>query len=170
MRVSCLVDDCLKRGKSVDEGGAVYNNIQPNFLGLANVADSLVVLNELVFRAKEYTLEEFTEILDNNFEGQEDLRERILKKIPHYGTNNAEADAMVQQVLNAIEDACKVHGTDCDALVSKINEYLAAMEKGGSAYSGFEDFKSIAMISALGGVAEFICIVIDNTTKPIGNT
>jgi len=107
MRVSCLVDDCLKRGKSVDEGGAVYNNIQPNFLGLANVADSLVVLNELVFRAKEYTLEEFTEILDNNFEGQEDLRQRILKKIPHYGTNNAEADAMVQQVLNAIEDACK---------------------------------------------------------------
>ena len=25
----------------------------------------------------------------------------------------------------AIEDACKVHGTDCDALVNKINEYLA---------------------------------------------
>lgn len=107
MRVSCLVDDCLKRGKSVDEGGAIYNNIQPNFLGLANVADSLVVLNELVFRTNEYTMEEFFEILNHNFEGYEDLRLRILKKIPHYGTNNAEADAMVQRVLNAIEESCK---------------------------------------------------------------
>lgn len=25
----------------------------------------------------------------------------------------------------SLEDACAVHGTDCDALVKKINEYLA---------------------------------------------
>ena len=62
MRVSCLVDDCLKRGKSVDNGGAVYNNIQPNFLGLANVSDSLLVLDELVFKKGEYTLKEFLNI------------------------------------------------------------------------------------------------------------
>lgn len=24
----------------------------------------------------------------------------------------------------SVEDACKVHGTDCDALISKINAYL----------------------------------------------
>ena len=59
MRVSCLVDDCLKRGRSVDQGGAVYNQIQPNFLGLANVADSLLVLDTLIFKTGEYSLQEF---------------------------------------------------------------------------------------------------------------
>ena len=40
---SCLVNDCLKAGKSVDEGGANYNYIMPTFLGLATLAALLGV-------------------------------------------------------------------------------------------------------------------------------
>ena len=39
--LSCMVDDCLKRGKSVQEGGAVYNFTGPQGFGIANMADSL---------------------------------------------------------------------------------------------------------------------------------
>ena len=106
MRVSCLVDDCLKRGKPVDRGGAVYNQIQPNFLGLANVADSLSVLDELVFKAKEYTLQEFLNILECDFVGYEDLRYRIVHRLPHYGTNHPTADSYVAMVTVAIQNAC----------------------------------------------------------------
>ena len=56
---SCLVNDCLKTGKSVDEGGANYNFIMPTFLGLANVVDSLAAIKTLVFDEQELTLAEF---------------------------------------------------------------------------------------------------------------
>ena len=107
MRLSCLVDDCIKQGKSIDQGGARYNQIQPNFLGLANVADSFTVLEELVFDSKEYTLEEFCQILEQDFEGYENLRFRILHQIPHYGTNQERADQWVQRVTDAIVECCK---------------------------------------------------------------
>lgn len=106
MRVSCLVDDCLKRGKSIDQGGAVYNQIQPNFLGLANVADSLLVLDELVFKTGEYTLSEFREILTKNFEGHEALHNRILNILPHYGVNDPISNKFVVMVTDAIKKAC----------------------------------------------------------------
>ena len=106
LRVSCLVDDCFKRGKSVDEGGAVYNQIQPNFLGLANVVDSFAALDELVFKTKEYTLSEFREILENNYRDNEDLRLRILRKLPHYGTNDPTADRLAQRITTIIIQAC----------------------------------------------------------------
>lgn len=108
MRVSCLVDDCLKRGKAVDEGGAVYNQIQPNFLGLANTADSFTVLDTLVFKRKEYTLAQIRQVLEANYQGHEALLCRILHEIPHYGTADPTADAMVQRVTQAIIRAC--HG------------------------------------------------------------
>lgn len=38
--LSSMVDDCMKRGKTVQEGGAVYNFTGPQGFGIANVADS----------------------------------------------------------------------------------------------------------------------------------
>lgn len=106
MRASCLVHDCLERGMSIDQGGAVYNHIQPNFLGLANVADSLAVLKELVFDRGKYTLREFADILAKDFAGHEALQQRIIHQLPHYGTNHPETDAYVSMVTQAIEKAC----------------------------------------------------------------
>ena len=36
--VSCLVDDCIKRGKTIKQGGAVYDYCGPLLVGLANPA------------------------------------------------------------------------------------------------------------------------------------
>ena len=107
MRVSCLVDDCLKRGKSIDNGGALYNHIQPNFLGLANTADSLAVIDELVYKNGEYTLDRLCAILESDFDKEEELLSRILNKIPHYGTNDKRADSYVSTVTEIIKKACK---------------------------------------------------------------
>ena len=46
--LSCMVDDCMKRGKSVQEGGAVYNFTGPQGFGIANMADSLYAIRKLV--------------------------------------------------------------------------------------------------------------------------
>ena len=104
MRVSALVDDCIARGKSVYEGGARYSFIQPIFVGFSNCVDSLIAIDRLVFKEKRFTLAEFREIVKNNYENNENLRQYILNKLPHYGNDNKEADAMAKRIGDGIVD------------------------------------------------------------------
>ncbi len=64
---SAMVDDCIARAKSVQEGGAVYNFTGPQGFGIANVADSMYAIRELCFNSKKYTLTDFKEALENNY-------------------------------------------------------------------------------------------------------
>ncbi len=65
--LSCMVDDCMKRGLSVQEGGAVYNFTGPQGFGVANMADSLYAVKTLVFEEHKATLKEFKEALATNY-------------------------------------------------------------------------------------------------------
>ena len=65
--VSSMVDDCIARGKSAQEGGAVYNFTGPQGFGIANVADALYAINELVYKTKTVTLDEYADAMRNNF-------------------------------------------------------------------------------------------------------
>ena len=96
--VSCFVEGCLARGKDVDAGGAVYNWIMPSFVGMANLADSLITLKKLVYESREYTISQLYAILRDDFAGNEPLRQRILKKLPKYGNDDAEADAVACEI------------------------------------------------------------------------
>ncbi len=64
---SCMVDDCMKRGLSVQEGGAVYNFTGPQGFGIANVADSLYTVKKLVYEEKKITAHELKKALEMNF-------------------------------------------------------------------------------------------------------
>ena len=65
--LSCMVDDCIKRGKTVQEGGAIYNFTGPQGFGVANMADSLYVIKKLVYDEKKITIGEFKEMLALNY-------------------------------------------------------------------------------------------------------
>ena len=64
---SCLIDDCIKNGKSVQEGGAHYNFTGPQGFGIANVADGLAAVRKLVFEDRSVSMAELKEALENNF-------------------------------------------------------------------------------------------------------
>lgn len=64
---SSMVKDCIGRGKSVQEGGAVYNFTGPQGFGIANMTDALYAVRKLVYEDKKYTLCEIKAALDNNF-------------------------------------------------------------------------------------------------------
>ena len=64
---SCLVDDCIARGKSLQEGGAAYNFTGPQGFGVANMGDALYAVKTLVYDRKEFTLEELQRALYYNF-------------------------------------------------------------------------------------------------------
>ncbi len=65
--LSSMIDDCIKKGKSVQEGGAVYNFTGPQGFGIANMTDALYAIKKLVFDDKKVTMSQMKEALDNNF-------------------------------------------------------------------------------------------------------
>ena len=65
--LSGMIEDCIGRGKTVQEGGAIYNFTGPKGFGIANMADSLYVIKKLVFEEKKLTLAQFREALAENY-------------------------------------------------------------------------------------------------------
>ena len=77
--LSSMIDDCISRGKSVQEGGAVYNFTGPQGFGIANMADSLYAIRQLVYQEKKFTMEELKEALAWNY--GKGLDEQSVKEI-----------------------------------------------------------------------------------------
>ena len=64
---SSMVDDCIGRGKALQEGGAIYNFTGPQGFGIANMADSLYAVQKLVYDEKKITMKELKEALATNY-------------------------------------------------------------------------------------------------------
>jgi len=110
---SCLVDDCLKRGLDHDRGGCRYQWVENSFVGLANLADGLAAIDELVYRNGEMTLAEFYAVCESNFEGREALRQRIINDLPSYGNDDERVDAIARRwahFLCSATERCEVAG------------------------------------------------------------
>lgn len=98
--VSLLVEDCIERGRGYYERGAHYAVLAPHAGRLANVANSLHVIQRLVFEENYLTLPEFVAILRNDWADNEQLRGLVLNRFAFYGNDDDEADAMMTRVFN----------------------------------------------------------------------
>lgn len=105
--LSCVVNDCLKEGLDIEQGGARYNWITPSFVGMANLVDSLYVINKIIFEDKEMTMGRFREILDSNFEGEEPFRQKVSNKIAKYGNDIDDVDCYFNKIVSHIINECK---------------------------------------------------------------
>ena len=91
--LSCMIDDCLKEGKSVQEGGAVYNFTGPQGFGIANMADGLFAIRKLVYEDKKVSMKELKEALAWNYDkgldaqSASDMTEMIMKAMQKAGRN-----------------------------------------------------------------------------------
>jgi len=95
--LSSMADDCIAKGKSLQEGGAHYNFTGPQGVGVGNVGDSLAAIKKLVFEDKAVRLAELKEALRTNFEGKEDLRQMLINRAPKYGNDEEYADEIARQ-------------------------------------------------------------------------
>lgn len=64
---SALIEDCISKGKSVQEGGARYNFSGPQGCAVIDTGDSMWCIEKNVFRDKRFTMAELMDALDNNF-------------------------------------------------------------------------------------------------------
>jgi len=82
--LSALMDGSIERGQDTQEWAETTSSINAFniIVGPTNVADSLAAIKKLVFDDKELTMKEFIDILNKNWEGHEDLRQRVITQIP----------------------------------------------------------------------------------------
>lgn len=111
---SLLIRDCVARGKNASKGGARYVIPTVFCAGIATVGNSLMAIQELVFDQKRLSLREFLDIVDSDFEGRESFRHEIVNKVPKFGNDEPEADAMTRRaallVTDIIEDSFAAAG------------------------------------------------------------
>lgn len=111
---SVVTRDCLGRARDIDDGGALYNWVECSFVGLANLADSLQVIDEEVYRHQRLTLADLHRILAADFAGHEAERRRFIESHPAYGNGHAGVDALVGRLVGWMQEACARHRMDPD--------------------------------------------------------
>ncbi len=101
--LSSMVDDCIDRCLTPEQGGAVYNFTGPQGFGIANVADSLYTIKKLVFEDKRFTLAELHEALNNNF-GKPEHSDILLEAIKSELTNRGVAanDYVIKKIFEKV--------------------------------------------------------------------
>lgn len=104
---SCFTRDCIKRGRDVDSGGALYNWVECSFVGLANLADSLQAIRNELYNKMNITFASLKQSLDSDFKDDESLRLRLLNGSAKYGNDCQEVDALVAQVAKSFQDHCR---------------------------------------------------------------
>ena len=102
--MSMLIDDCIERGKTVKEGGAVYDYCGPLYMGIANAGNGLAAVKKLVFEDKRLTGSELHHALQTNFEDMtttptgEEIRQMCLRA-PKYGNDDDYVDEIMTRYL-----------------------------------------------------------------------
>lgn len=110
---SAFVDDCISRGKTIKEGGSVYDFISGLQVGIANLGNSLAALKKLVFEEGIIARDVLVENLKNNFEGQdgERIRQLLLNRAPKYGNDDDYVDGLLCEAYSYFIDEIEKHHT-----------------------------------------------------------
>lgn len=106
---STLTDDCLGRGKTIKEGGAVYDFISGLQVGIANLADSLAAIKKLVFDEQRVTPAALWQAILDDFATPEGARiqDLLLHEAPKYGNDDDAVDGLVVEAYDSYLDEIK---------------------------------------------------------------
>ncbi len=111
---SALTDDCIARGKTIKEGGAVYDFISGLQVGIANMADCLAAIKKLVYEEKKITRQELWDAILDDFSSPENkkIQEMLIRKAPKYANDDDYVDQLIVEAYDSyIEEIEKYPNT-----------------------------------------------------------
>jgi len=97
---SSMIQGPLDKGLDLTGGGAVYNSTGVQFMGFANTVDSLFAVKKAVFEDQAVSIDQLVSWLASNWKDAEDKKAYFLQKLPKYGNDMDEVDAMGARVLD----------------------------------------------------------------------
>ena len=100
--LSVLISDCIEKGLDYYDGGPRYNTNYIQCCGIGTITDSLSALKKHVFDEKRFELTRLIDILNQNFEGEEIIRQFLMNKTPFYGNDDDEADNIMREIFDML--------------------------------------------------------------------
>lgn len=97
--LSIITNDCIKRGKDYNAGGARYNTNYIQGVGIGTITDCMASLKYNVFEEKKFTMEEMMQAILDNFEGHERILNLVRNKTPKYGNDDPYADSIMKELF-----------------------------------------------------------------------
>ncbi len=98
---SMLVHDCIERGLTIKEGGAVYDVVSAQSIGIANISNAMAAVKKLCFDDKAVTPAAMKQAVDSNFTGPEGekIRQQIVEQVPKYGNDDDYVDEIAVKLF-----------------------------------------------------------------------
>jgi formate C-acetyltransferase len=133
--MSIMTRGCIENGRTVVNGGAMYNSSGATCIGLADVTDSMMAIKKLVFDERKVDFRRLKKAIDSNFKNDPALHAMVTTRVPFFGSGNEEAVAMANRIAKLTNDA----------YTSRLNY------RGGTHHTGFWSMSTHAAYGKLSG-------------------
>ncbi len=102
---SLMVDGCIESGKDMFQGGSELGTHWSFYAyGLGTAADAMAAVKRHVYDEKRLSIAQMTDILKNNFEGEETVRLMLEKETAHYGNDQDSVDMLADEILSVFDE------------------------------------------------------------------
>ncbi len=165
--LSSMVADCIKKGKSLQEGGAKYNFTGPQGVGIANAGDSLMAIKKIVFEEGKLTLPELKQVLDNNFGTAVTLNQSATAESPkNIDLTNLTSEKLVELLKGLLaEEQSTAANTAVPVKDNKDGEYIRQLLINGAPKFGNDNDEVDNIVRE---VALIYCEEVQKYTNPRG--
>lgn len=102
--LSVFMYGCFEKEKDVSWGGAAYLNTGITSVGMGNLINSLLNINELVFEKKKYSLYDVKKIIVSNYDGYEELLDQFRNNESMYGKDDAQVIELVKKFTSVVAE------------------------------------------------------------------
>jgi len=109
--ISLMMDTCISRGSDVSNG-CRYNNYGIHGTGLSTAVDSLAAIRQYVFEEKRFTGRELLNLLEGNFDGNQDLVRELRENGPKFGNDEESVDSIASSLLGWFADSLQNRKND----------------------------------------------------------
>lgn len=110
---SILTEGCLESGRDFNDAGAKYDYYQIMLGGIPNLADSLEVIREFVYKQQKYSLQQMKDILENDYP-DESIRMEFINKAAKFGNDIDSVDEIAADIVNVacdcLDELSEVYG------------------------------------------------------------
>ncbi len=111
--LSVITEDCIRKGRDYNSGGARYNTRYIQGVGLGSITDNLASICFNVFDERSVTMKVMLKALKANFKRHEELRHNLVYQTPKWGNNDDYADRFAVMVFNSFYNAVNGKLSSC---------------------------------------------------------
>ena len=109
--LSTIISDCISSRTDYNAGGARYNTMYIQGVGIGTITDSLCAVRKHVYEDQTLSMKDLLTALKEGFKGHEDIRDLVFNHSPKYGNDDDTADTVMRAVFDAFHD--EVSGRPC---------------------------------------------------------